>query len=693
MDAYADADPADEIDKAEPPLNGEKLREQGEKWLQRIRKQIELEKPWRDEAMTATAAYAGEAEAGKRYAFNILYSNVETIVPAIYNSTPSPDVRRRFGDKDPIAKTVADVLQRGIALQLDNGAMDSEIEAMAQDAFVAGRGIVRLRVQQEPTRIEYEVVPWRDYVEGPAKRWRDVPWVAFRQSLQKEDVSGITATGYIEAQSNYGERLEGEVADDVVVWEVWCAKTRCVYFIRDRDGLMLSKKEDPLGLKGFFCCPEPTQPISVTGRRMPVNPFSVYRELAEELDVLTKRINKIVSGIKARGGFVAGEAGADLQELATADDNTLTEIKGVEMATQAGGLDKLIAWWPIEQAAAVVTQLSAQREQVKQAIYEITGISDIVRGASKAQETASAQQIKSQWGSLRIKKMQRQIEATVRDLFQMSADIIARMFDPGELSQMTGIELTPEHAALMQKPVLMLYRVDVESDSTVRADVSRNQGEMNTFLQGTAQFIQAVGPAVQSGMMPKETVLEIYTSFARSFKLGKQAEDALEALQERVSKEAQAQQGPTPEQLAAEKEKAAKELELQKREAMLPVEEAKVALANERLQFEAERLTTGIGQREKELAMKGERMALDQQTSVANTEIETGRADVDALRAEMAPVLAQIQAFAETVQMMQQQASQRDASLIAAITAPKQVTLPDGRVITSQTAPTDMMVN
>ena len=58
-----------------------------------------------------------------------------------------------------------------------------------------------------------------------------------------------------------------------------------------------------------------------------------------------------------------------------------------------------------ETAAAVLNFLYQQREQSKQAIYEITGISDIVRGASHSSETATAQQIKTEWGSLRIKKI------------------------------------------------------------------------------------------------------------------------------------------------------------------------------------------------------------------------------------------------------------------------------------------------
>ena len=47
--------------------------------------------------------------------------------------------------------------------------------------------------------------------------------------------------------------------------------------------------------------------------------------------------------------------------------------------------------------------LYQQREQIKAVIYELTGLSDIARGASKASETLGAQQLKSQWGSIRLK--------------------------------------------------------------------------------------------------------------------------------------------------------------------------------------------------------------------------------------------------------------------------------------------------
>jgi hypothetical protein len=674
---------AEAVDKADPP-NGRKLRERGEKWLERIQKQIGIEKSWRDKARSATAIYAAEAESGQVSTFNILHSNVETIVPSIYNSTPSPDVRRRFGDPDDSSKLVADIIERGIKVHLDNGALDGEIEAAAQDAFIAGRGVVRIRVEGDDfPKISYEVVPWDDYVEGPAKRWRHVPWVAFRHELVSDECEKVTSAGYLAAQTaaSDGEKLDGEVEGSVKVWEIWDKSSRKVLFVRDRDGLLLSEKEDPLGFDGFFPNPEPAQPITITGRRMPVNPFSVYRELADELDLLTKRIKHLTKGMKARGAVAAGEAAEDVKALAEADDNTLTEIRGVEMAAQAGGLDKLISWWPIENIATVIQRLSEQREITKQAIYEITGISDIVRGASSATETATAQQIKTQWGSLRIKKMQRMIESTVRDLFQMTADLMGRVFTPEQLQQITSLNITDEAIGLLQQPLLRNFRVDVESDSTVRADVSRNQQEMNTFLQGTAQFIQAVGPAVQSGVISKQAAIEIYSAFARSFKLGKQAEDMLDNLTAQAQQEAQnpPQQGPTPEQIEEEKQKAGREIDLQRREAALKI-------AEERLNLNAEKATHGVERKlfDADRAM-GERQ---REVEDRSGEVERNGEHLEAVRGEIGPALSAIQSVFDAIAAMRQDsAAQTEAivsAVLSALNAPRTVTLPDGRMVTSQ---------
>ena len=39
--------------------------------------------------------------------FNILWSNVQTILPAVFARLPRPDVSRRFRDNDPVARVAS----------------------------------------------------------------------------------------------------------------------------------------------------------------------------------------------------------------------------------------------------------------------------------------------------------------------------------------------------------------------------------------------------------------------------------------------------------------------------------------------------------------------------------------------------------------------------------------------------------
>jgi len=508
-------------------------------WIDRIRQSEKREDKWRQDAEEAEDIYlCGDAEDGDQQidkkdpiSFNIVHSNVETIVPAIYNSTPVPDIRPRHANKqDEPARLAAQVLERAISTQIDDNALDKEIEAVAQDAFLAGRGVIRLRFDSDEDeagnpigeRVIYENVSWRDYREGPAIRWADVPWVAFRHHLSPAEKKRIMSEELAEA---YGSENPEDEEKTCAAWEVWCKETKTVYFVTDDDSRLLSRVPDPLGLKRFFPMPEPVQPIKGTGRRKPVCPYAVYKTQARELDRITKRIDAIVKGMKLRG-IVIGDADFAAQ-VADLEDWQLATIGNPENLAAAGGLEKAIAWWPVDMAIQVLQQLFVQREQVKAVIYEITGISDIIRGQSDSSETLGAQEIKTQWGSLRIKKMQRLIERQVRDAFNITAEIIGRLFQPQSIMQSAGMEVAPEVLQLV-RDAASHYRIDVESDSTVRADLTHNRREMAEFVAGSAQYFQAVAPVAMQIPQASGPIVEIYTAFARTFSLGKQAEDALE---------------------------------------------------------------------------------------------------------------------------------------------------------------------
>lgn len=735
--------------------DAKQVRELGGKWMDRIRAAEKREEKWIESAKRAEAIYLNKAEDGApRYYFNILHSNVETIVPAIYSATPKPDIRRRYGDKDPVAKQVADLLERAISSQIDDGALDPEMEGVAQSAFVAGRGVIRVRLVSEdpqtgtidspdkaaaeetavakedgslpppadepgaapspPTaspgaappmqRLTFEAVPWQDFRFGPSKRWDDVPWVAFRHMIDSETIQKWEKADTVQAQlklsaddvADADESREG----DVEVWEVWCKRSKAVKFIRSGDGLVYRDEEDPLQLTGFFPCGRPVQPIEVVGKLTPVTPFDVYEELAKELDDVTIRIRKIVQGIKARGGVPAGEMFKAVEDIAAAGDNELVELRGVEAFAQQGGLDKAVLWWPIEQLVNALTVLAEHRERIKAAIYEITGISDIVRGASNAAETATAQQIKTQWGSLRIQKMQRMLERAVRDIFVISAELIASAFTPETLQMMTGIQITPEMLQLLTNDVARFYRVDVETDSTIKSDVTKSKTEMTEFLGGTAQFAQAVGPLVQQGAMPATVAVSIFSAFARVFRLGKSVEDELDKMAEAAQK---------PPEQPQEDPKVAMEREKHQSDMQMAQEKHQFDMQTKAQEFEQKQALTAAEMQAKQAAQAFE---MDSQTQKGQREAEahqiamSEKQQLMALKGGDTPemkaitelsqsVQTGIQSMVEALMQAQQQGSQQLAEailgaiqraneqVIAAVNSPRQVEAvrgKDGRV-------------
>jgi len=637
------------------------LKKEGQKWLGRIEAAWKREETWAKDAEKAVTAYTNEESGdGKRYDYNILHANTETIVPAIINSPPVPDIRRRFGDDDPVAKMLSDIIERAITVQVDDSRLETELEAQAQDGFLAGRGVVRLRFhadtvetetsalaeaeheaeeyssggmgESEPDertetpasgyedqqggeplvansgvsneRLTTEAVSWRDYQHGPAKRWEDRPWESFRHVMQQDDATEFCDKAITASQVEPGGKLFGDAEGDVTVYEIWDKSKREVVFVSE-NGKVLKKIPDPLGLSTFFPSSRPVQPIEIVGRLMPVNPFSIYAKLADELDIITKRIRILTAAMKLKGGLVGGVA-ADLKALSEADDNDLVTFTGLEALAQTAGLDKAILWWPVDKFPPLLAELAKNRELTKQAIYEITGISDIVRGASKASETLGAQQIKSQWGALRIQKMQRMMERSARDLFVMMAEIIPAKFSHKTLQEMTGIPIVigpqddPETVAaktklqqLMAQKITTYYRVDVESQSTVRADLTQKKQEMSEFLAGSAAFFQGMAPIVQeAGPGAAEGALEIYAAATRNFDLGKSAEDAIDRMvtgareQAKEARDNPQPPQPTPEQIKAQADAQKAQLEGAKMQADGQKAQADAMLAQAQLKLD-----------------------------------------------------------------------------------------------------------
>lgn len=446
-------------------------------WMSALSTADREEKDWRKEAENTVKRYrqdeSGETSTDAvKSRFNILYSSVETTVPALYNSAPVPDVRRRFNDKDPVGKYGAQIIERALSTQLDSHDFDNVMETAVRDEELVGRAITRVRyltsMRPDETggealwqETQGEIVPWANFRRGPGRVWEDVAWIAFELFLTRDqlkalnpEIGALVNLDYQEG--NPGEREASDPPPEIFkrarVWEIWDKDTRQVIFIAASYGdAPLKIEADPLGLKGFFPIPRPLYAITTSDSLVPIPPYRMYKAQAEELDRVTKRIMSLISVLKWRG--VRDATITEFEALKDAEDGELVPMEdAAQLYAQAGGLEKAIYMLPIDKLITVVRELSVHREEIKQVIFEITGIADIMRGQSDPRETKGAQQIKTQWGSLRIQRRQAEVARYARDLLRLMAEIIANKFSDETLIAISGVQLpTKQEKAMAQQ--------------------------------------------------------------------------------------------------------------------------------------------------------------------------------------------------------------------------------------------------
>lgn len=443
-------------------------------WISEIDTALKREQTWREQAKKVVQRYRDERDArATDNRVNILWANTEVLKSALYARTAKPDVRRRFPDAkrgNTASRYAAETVERGLIYCADAYDVDTPIMASVEDMLLPGRGsawvsydpeIEGEEIVEQALKLEY--IYWEDFCHGLARRWCDVPWVARRHGMRKSafeakfpnvtQLKGFTADYEIEDAG--GRKAETSEKDKFVeVWEVWNKPTKERLYVARGYREVLKADEDPLGLTGFFPCPQPLYSVTTTDRLIPEPEFLLYQDQARELDSVSNRISKLIEQLRWRGVYDAAIPEADiLKNIASAGDGEFLPHQNFQAIRDKGGIDAAFGFMPIDRIITVVRELYAQRAQMIQTIYEITGISDIVRGATDPRETKGAQQLKAQFGSMRMQKRQRDVQRFIRDLYRMKAEIIAEHFTQETLAEITQLDLPTkqEQAALRMK--------------------------------------------------------------------------------------------------------------------------------------------------------------------------------------------------------------------------------------------------
>jgi hypothetical protein len=569
-------------------------------WLTKIAAYETEFKPWQGRVEKIVKRYRDDKDSDTRAnpaKFNILWSNVQTAVPATFSRLPKPDVSRRHRDNDPVGRVAALIIERGLEYEIEHypdyrAAMKNSVF----DRFMGGRGISWVRYEphfraaqmgtpadgfqvtddadesedtpEAQEEIDYECCPvdyvhWKDFGHIIARTWEEVPAVWRRVYM--------TRAALIE---RFGEEIGKDIPLDTrpdddkknvdqganyqaCVYEIWDKSTNTAIWISKSKSEALDARRDPLELECFFPCPRPLFASITTDSLIPIPDFTLYQDQANELDQLSGTIDGLINALKIRG--VHDAAIPELARLFTEGGNTdLIPVANWMSFSEKNGLKGAIDIVDLTPIGNALVAAYAAVDHVKAQIYEITGLADIIRGSSDPRETATAVQAKGQFGSMRLRSMQSDVVQYATEILQIKAQIMCSQYSDDTLVQISGAQQLSQQDQQLIGPALQLirnnplrgFRIEVSSDSMIQMDESQEKRDRTELMNAASGYLKELAGISQSPiaaeLMP--LAVDMLKFVVGGFKVGKTLEGAFDQLGDQLRDAAakKAAQPPPP---------------------------------------------------------------------------------------------------------------------------------------------------
>lgn len=377
---------------------------------------------------------------------NIFWASIETLKPFLYFKQPTPFVIRNRKSADDAENMAATILERALLWNMKQFDFDSMIKYARNDFLLSGMGVLWEQYNPQFYNLGKELIKNHEQVDTvyvsplsfladmeKVEVWEDVSWIARRTCLNLTEMEDNFASEIVDyLQSKFGENAR------ITVYEIWDKSDKKIYFLSpEYPDDFLDVYEDTLHLSGFFPCPKPIMSTLTNDGIIPVPDYVEIKTLLEELDGVNNRMRLTMQALKVSGCY-----DNSFPELANILDKdvTLVSLSEFEKLKEAGGIRGVIDFAPIEQYVNALQALAARRQTLIDSIYEITGVSDIMRGSSKVGETATAVTKKTNFGTLRNQDRQNDMQRFLKDLLCIKAEIICEQFSPQFLLSFLSLE-------------------------------------------------------------------------------------------------------------------------------------------------------------------------------------------------------------------------------------------------------------
>ena len=570
-------------------------------WLTELKAGLKAADKWQKAGKRITKVFLDEREnemSGSRATrLNVFSANVITLRSMLYGNVPRVEVSRRYEDaNDDVARVAAELLER--IANADIGKQFSyAIGSALDDRLLVGIGCARVAYEADFETIqheamteydengqEYEMAPayeeekktfeaaplyyinWRDVCWSPSRTWDEVRWIAFKNYLTRDEC--VERFGKKIGENiplHQQKKAKGGIEDDpwqkAEVWEIWCLEHEKVYWVSEGMDVICDAKDDPLQLEGFFPCPQFMMANVTSQNYVPRADYILAQDQYDELNQVSTRITLLQRAIKVVGVYDKSAEGVQ-RMLTESFDNDLIPVDNWAMFAEKGGIKGQIDWLPLEQVANALQILQAYRTELVNLLYQVTGMSDILRGSTQSGETATAQSIKAKFASTRVQAQQDDFARFATDLQRLRIQVMCKHFDDENLLRQSNMQQSPDAQYLPQALELIrsmdVFRISIKSETLAMQDMAAMRGEKQEFIAGLASFLGAAQPLIDKYPATAPTLLEMLKWTMTGFKGASSIEGVLDKAI------ANLQQNPPPPAADPEAGKAkAKEAEMQ----------------------------------------------------------------------------------------------------------------------------------
>lgn len=564
---------------------------------------------------------------------NIWWSLTQTLLPAFFSRAPKveADLRKKVGGERERVSAIAVERATQYALDEENDTENICLDAVSQYCLT-GRGVIwnRYDAAVESEVYEYgliknekgelfnedgtlyegdtslvqekdgilsiseeipskkgekaliESINYNDFLVSCARNDSEVEWKArrafiteqkAREKFGKDIASQLSYDAYPEDIKRGAKSESFSYQGKAEIWEIWCRESNKVYWLNQGKKSLLESGAPPINYHGFWPCSELNANLTPNSV-IPIGDYFLSRDLILEVERLTTRIHATVQAIRTNAAYDA-TVGKDIEALLSGDLKMIPIKNWPTHKTQRGGLQNMVEFLPIDNYMRGLEILMNSREAALTKLYEITAASDLIRGSTNPIETATAQQLKSNYTNLRFSVRQRHVYEFLNKSIVRLGETVCEHYSPDKLYEIChGDQLVaqlPDDPNMPPMDPMMKwamitdllkddprrrYKIEIATDSIVALDERADRQERVDLLQSTGSFLGQLEPMIQNHPTIFPMALELLKFATRSYRAGKELEGVLTNTLIGIKNEMDQKQaeGPPPDPAAMEQQ-------------------------------------------------------------------------------------------------------------------------------------------